>query len=31
MKEKGYSSWLNQFTWENIAHRYEQMYDELLT
>ena len=31
MKEKGYSSWLNHFTWENIAHQYEQMYNELLT
>ena len=31
MKENGYSSWLNHFTWEEIAYQYEQMYNELLT
>lgn len=30
MKEKGYSNWLINFTWEKIALQYEQMYQKLL-
>jgi glycosyltransferase involved in cell wall biosynthesis len=30
MKISGYQTWLNKFTWDNIAKQYEEVYAKLL-